>query len=267
MTSAPLPLLATTTVLGMVVGASLNVLVSRVIWDDSDDTGGAGGPRCAQCGVAIKARHNLPIVGWLLLRGRCDNCGDGVSVRYLLVEAITGVLFAAVTLRFGMSVQLPAYLFLAATCTALALIDIDSRRLPNSVLLPAYVISALLLMPAGAADANWHPAERALAGALALQAIYLSLALAQPTSVTFGDVKLAGLLGLYLGWLSWEAILVGAVGGLLVGGLTGMAVNVSRGRHASSVVTLGPGMVLAAGGAVFVTVPLTEWYASLVGAT
>jgi leader peptidase (prepilin peptidase)/N-methyltransferase len=263
MTAVPLYVLGPIVALGLVIGSFLNVVIYRVPRQESIVFPGS---HCTRCEAPVKARHNIPVVGWLVLRGRCHECHCAISPRYPLVEAGTAALFAAVTLRFGITVELPAYLFFAAMGVTLAMIDFDVRRLPDSIVLPSYVVSALLLMPAGAADAVWWPAVRGLIGAATLSAIYFALALAYPGGVTFGDMKLAGLLGLYLGFLSLGAILIGAVGGLFIGGFGGTMINAARSREGSVAIALGPCMVAAAGGALFLTTPITNWYATWVGA-
>jgi leader peptidase (prepilin peptidase) / N-methyltransferase len=185
------------------------------------------------------------------------------SARYRLIELGTATLFGAVTIRFGWSVELPPYLYLAAVGVALALIDFDLRRLPDSVILPSYIVTVVLLMPAGAASADWHSALRALAGMVALLALYFALALAYPNGLGFGDVKLAGLVGLYLGWLSWNALFLTAVGGLLIAGVSGTTAWLTNHATRSAAVRIGPCLVTAAVLALFVTVPISTWYASL----
>jgi leader peptidase (prepilin peptidase)/N-methyltransferase len=188
------------------------------------------------------------------------------SARYPVVELGTAVLFAAVTLRFGVSIQLPAYLYLATVGVALTLIDFDVRRLPDSVILPSYIVTVVLLMPAGAAAADWHAAVRALAGMVALLALFFALAMAYPNGLGFGDVKLAGLIGLYLGWLSWSALLLTALGSLLLAGTIGTTAVVTKHGTRSLAVPIGPCLVGAAVLALFVTTPVSTWYASLLPA-
>jgi leader peptidase (prepilin peptidase)/N-methyltransferase len=248
---------------GLVIGSFLNVVIDRVPQQQSIIFPGS---HCPECNTAVKFRHNVPVLGWLVLRGHCRSCRAAISARYPLVEIGTAALFAAITLRFGMTVALPAYLFLAAVGITLAMIDLDVRRLPDSIVLPSYVVAALLLMPAGAVDAAWWPAVRGLIGALTLSAIYFTLALAYPGGVTFGDMKLAGLLGLYLGFLSWAAILIGAIGGLFIGGVGGTALNAIRNRDGTVVVAFAPCMAVAAGGALLFSTPITNWYATWTGA-
>lgn len=254
------PVAALVGLLGLAVGSFLNVVIYRVPRDESIISPPS---RCPHCETRLKRRHNVPLLSWLALRGKCAYCSDPISARYPLVEAVTAILFVALTLRFGLSMALPAYLYLAAISVTLTMIASDDLRLPDTIVLPSYVLAVLLLMPAGAGVGDWYPAARALAGMTALCAIYFALTLAYPTALNFADVKLAGLLGLYLGWLSWAAILVGAFGGLLIGALAagfGMA-RQHGGRSARAAV--GPCMIVATGLALFVTVPVTTWYASL----
>lgn len=261
--TAPLPIVALIGLLGLVIGSFLNVVIHRVPRAES-----LFFPRshCTTCGTAIKMRHNVPVLGWLVLRGRSACCQHRISSRYPLVEAGTAALFVAVTLRFGLTAALPAYLYLAAVVVALALIDLDVRRLPDSIVLPAYIVSVLLLMPAGAVDGDWRAAERAMLAMGALWIVYLGLALAYPRALRPGDVKLAGLLGLYLGWLSWSTVLVGGFGGFLIGGVGGAALVATR-RHRGTAIPLGPCMIAAAVLALFVAAPICSWYAASLSVT
>lgn len=257
--STPPVVVATLGGFGVLVGSVLTMLVYRVpreqplLWRSS---------HCPSCKEALRARHTVPLVSWVVLRGRCVHCHERVSVRYPLIELGTGVLFAAITLRFGVTVQLPAYLFLAAVGLVLGLIEFDVRRLPDSVVLPSYVVSVLLLMPAGAADADWRTAARAMVSMAALWLVFFVLALAYPAAVEMGDAKLAGLLGLYLGWLSWGTVLIGTFGAFFIAAVTTGSVAVGRRGSSAYAVPFAPCMVAAAVLALFVAVPITSWYGS-----
>jgi leader peptidase (prepilin peptidase)/N-methyltransferase len=247
-------------VLGLAVGSFLNIVIYRVPREESVIFPGS---HCTSCNVPVKARHNVPVLGWLVRRGKCAMCEAPISIRYPLVEAGTAVLFAAIVLRFGLSVQLPAYLYLAAVGVTLAMIDFDVRRLPDSIVLPSYVVSVLLLMPAGAVSGEGWVAARALIGMGALWTMYFAIAMAYPTGVGFGDVKLAGLLGLYLGYLGWGALLIGGFGAFVIGGASGVAlIAIGRATRATSI-PFGPSMIAAAVLALFVAVPVTTWYGSI----
>jgi leader peptidase (prepilin peptidase)/N-methyltransferase len=179
-----------------------------------------------------------------------------------MVELGTGFLFALLTVRLGLTANLPAFLYLAGVATALALIEFDSHEMPNSILLPSYVGSVLLLMPAGAADGDWRGAARGATGMVLLGFLYLALAVTHPSVISAGAIKLAGLIGLYLGWLSWPALLFGAIGALLAAAL---GMRWTRGRNRSGTVhqPLAALLVLAAAGAVFLSAPIAHWYTAV----
>src|SRR5262245_14704097 len=159
--------------LGLLVGSFLNVVIHRVPRGESLLRPGS---HCPRCQIPILPWHNVPIIGWLLLRGRCVACRTRISARYPLVEAGTAALFVAITARVGVTAELPAYLYLAAIAVALAMIDIDVKRLPNAIVLPSYVVAVALLLPAALADGAWSSAGRALLAATALWAFYFALA-------------------------------------------------------------------------------------------
>jgi leader peptidase (prepilin peptidase)/N-methyltransferase len=187
-----------------------------------------------------------------------------VSLRNVSVELISAVLFAAVTARFGISLELPAYLYLVTVGVALPLARFD--RLPDAIILPSYVVTVMLLMPAGAASANWYAGVRGLSGMVALLALYFALALAYPNGLDFSDVKLAGLVGLCLGWLSWNALFLTAVGSLLMICIAGTAAVLTGPGRAAVAVRVTPCLACAAVLALFLTVPISNWYASLLPA-
>jgi leader peptidase (prepilin peptidase)/N-methyltransferase len=235
-----LALVAGCALLGLLVGSFLNVVVWRVPRGESVVSPPSA---CPGCGHVIRPRDNVPVVSWLVLRGRCRDCGATISPRYPLVELATAALFALVAWRLGSTWALPAYLYLAATAVALTMIDIDVRRLPNSIVLPSYVVAALLLLLPAAATGDWNAYLRALLGAAALFVGYFALAFAYPAGMGFGDVKLAGVLGLYLGWLGWGELAVGAFLGFLLGGVWGIALLVTRRAGRKSAIPFGPFML------------------------
>jgi leader peptidase (prepilin peptidase) / N-methyltransferase len=257
-------LLVLVAVLGLAVGSFLNVVIHRVPRDESVIRPAS---HCPSCDTVIKARHNVPVLGWLALRGKAACCGVAISFRYPLVEALTAVLFVAVTLRFGFTAELPAYLYLAAISIALAAIDLDVYRLPNAIVLPSYAVAAVLLVPACIVDGTGAPAIRALIAMAALWLFYFGLRAAYPKGMGFGDVKLAGLLGLYLGWLGWSSVAVGAFAAFLVGGIVGVALMSLRRAGRRTAIPFGPAMLAGAFLAVFAAAPLANWYASLTGLT
>lgn len=247
--------------LGLIIGSFLNVVIWRVPRGESIVSPPSA---CPQCGHEIRAYDNIPVVSWLVLRGKCRDCGHPISARYPLVELGTGLLFAAMAWRFGLSWELPAYLYFAAIAVALALIDLDTRRLPNVITLPSYAVAgALLLLPA-VLDGSWDAYLRAWLGGLALFAFYFLLAFIYPAGMGFGDVKLAGVIGLYLGWLGWGSVLVGAFLGFLLGAVVGVALIVFGSAGRKSAIPFGPFMLAGAFIAVLWGQNLSDLYATAV---
>jgi leader peptidase (prepilin peptidase)/N-methyltransferase len=248
-------------VLGLLVGSFLNVVIHRVPRGESVVRPPS---RCPGCGQDIRARHNVPVVGWLVLRGRCAGCGTRISVRYPLVELGAAVLFALLALRLDPP-DLPAFLYFGAIGIALALIDLDCRRLPNAIVLPSYpVLVVLLTASAWWRGDGWSLARAGIGGA-ALFGFYLLLALAYPAGMGFGDVRLAGLLGGILAYLSWPALLVGAFGGFLLGAVAGVVVLATGKGGRKTALPFGPFMIAAALVAVFAAGPLGQAYQRLTG--
>ena len=252
-------LLCAVALLGLAVGSFLNVVIHRVPRGESLVRPGS---RCPRCGSAIRARHNVPVLGWLILGGRCAGCGTPISVRYPLVEAGTAALFVALAARFGWSPELPAYLYLGAVAVALAAIDLDVMRLPDRIVLPSYGVALVLLVAAALAGGGLGAALRGLAAAAALYGFHVILA-RYPRGMGGGDVKLAPLLGFYLGFLGWSSVAVGVFAGFVLGALVGAGLLATRRAARGTRVPFGPAMLAGAFLAVFATAPITHWYTSL----
>jgi leader peptidase (prepilin peptidase) / N-methyltransferase len=236
-------LLVLVAVLGLVIGSFLNVVIWRVPRGESVVRPPSA---CPSCGHEIRPRDNVPVLGWLLLHGRCRDCGHPISGRYPLVELGCGALFVVMALRFGAEPELPAYLYLAAVGLALAMIDLDTLRLPDALTLPSYAVAAVLLGGAALVSDDGDAALRALVGALALGAFYFLLLFAYPAGMGFGDVKLAPVLGAYLGWISFGALAVGAFLGFLYGGVFGIGAMLAGRAGRKSKVPFGPFMLAGA---------------------
>jgi leader peptidase (prepilin peptidase) / N-methyltransferase len=228
---------------GLVVGSFLNVVIWRVPRGESVVRPPS---HCPACDHAVRPRDNVPVLSWLILRGRCRDCGAGISVRYPLVELATAGVFVALSVRIGLEPELFAFLYLGAIGIALALIDIDVKRLPNAIVLPSYVVVAVLLGTAAAIQGEWGTLLRAVLAGLALYGFYFLLMLVYPRGMGFGDVKLAGILGAYLGWLGWGELVVGSFLAFLVGGVFGLALMVVGLAGRKSAIPFGPWMLLGA---------------------
>jgi len=170
----------------------------------------------------------------------------GPSVPAPVVMAVAALLFVLAALRFGISAELPAYLVLAAAGVLLAVVDLRHRLLPNRVVGPASLAGALLLTGAAAVDGRWDDLGRAGLGAVVLFAVFLLLALISPSALGMGDVKLAGLLGLHLGWLSWHAVLLGAAAGFVVQAVLSLVLLAARRIDLRGELPFGPAMLAGA---------------------
>ena len=247
-------------VVGLVIGSFLNVVVWRVPRGESIVTPPSA---CPRCGHRIRARDNVPVLSWLLLRARCRDCGAPISARYPLVELATGVLFVLVVLRIGWTAELPTYLYLAAIGLALALIDLDTHRLPDPIVLSAYPVLAVGLTAASWAHGDWGSLLRAVIGGAVLWGLYFVL-LAIKGGMGFGDVKLAGVLGAGLAWLGWGTFVIGAFAAFLLGGLFGVALILAGRAGGKTKVPFGPWMVLGAAVGVAVGEPVWSAYLDLI---
>jgi leader peptidase (prepilin peptidase)/N-methyltransferase len=254
-------------VFGLVIGSFLNVVVYRVP---------AGIPltresRCPRCDAPVRAWQNVPVVSWMLLRGRCATCRTAISARYPLVEIATALAFLGVVWAAtetvavagvdGSSIAvLLAYLWLAAVSVALTLIDLDVQRLPNAIVLPSYAVAFGLFAIAASLGADPMGLVRAAVGAAAMYGFYALLRLIRPDGMGGGDVRLAGVLGIYLGWIGWGALAVGGFAAFVLGGLYGVAVIVARRAGRRDAIPFGPWMLAGAWLGIAAGEPLAQAY-------
>lgn len=238
--------------LGLVVGSFLNVVIHRVPRKESVVLPSS---RCPTCKEAISAKDNIPVVSYLLLKGRCRYCGERISIRYPIVEGLTGLLFGAAAYKFGISLELLWSLTLIAALIALAGIDLEHRLLPNVLTLPAAL--AGLILSALKDPAAWWTY---IAAAVAVGGALFTLAVARPGGMGMGDVKLGVMLGAFLGWYAALAVFIGALSGALAG-----VILIGSGK-ATRKSPLPFGVFLALGGLVvlFEGPDLWGWYMSLV---
>jgi leader peptidase (prepilin peptidase) / N-methyltransferase len=248
--------------LGLFIGSFLNVVIYRVPRGESVVSPRS---RCPGCGQELAWYDNVPVLSWLVLRGRCRTCGEPISARYPVIEALTVVVFGA--LAWALAAQpwaVPAYLWVGGLGIALAAIDLDTQRLPDALTLPSYpVVGALLLVPAISYD-DWGAYLRAWLAAVAMAAFYFLLAFIKPGAMGMGDVKLAGVLGLVLGWLGWGVVLFGGFLGFLLGGVLGVGLMLAGKAGRKSKIPFGPFMVVGAFIAVLWGQDFVNWYVDTV---
>lgn len=238
-------------ILGAILGSFASALAYRL---PRGENWVSDRSRCPECGATIRARDNVPIVSWLLLRGRCRDCSEPISVRYPLVEAGLGSLFAATYLIVGDDPwwRLALGLVLCFVLVTITLTDLDLRVIPNKVVL-AGALTAVALVAIG--DADELP-EHAIAAAAAGGALFL-VAIAYPRGMGMGDAKLVGMMGLFLGRAVAPAVLIG----FAVGALVGVALIARHGAQArKQAVPFGPFLALGAVIGLWFGEDIVDWY-------
>lgn len=248
------------TVLGLLIGSFLNVVIWRVPRGENLNHPSS---HCPVCDHPIRPYDNIPVVSWLALRGRCRDCGTPISIRYPLVEAFTAAAFAVTAASIGISWLLLPMLWFVAVGIALAMIDIDLRRLPNSIVLSSWAAVGFGLTLTAVMEDSFGDLARAGLGALAMGGVYLLLALIYPAGMGMGDVKLAVLLGMVLGWFGWAQVVVGFFLGFLLGAVWGIGLMIVKGSGRKTAVPFGPFMIVGCWLALLWGQQLANWYGDI----
>lgn len=257
--------------LGLVIGSFLNVVIWRVPRGESIV---APPSACPKCSSHIRWFDNIPVLSWLLLKARCRNCGNSISWRYPLVELLTGIVFVALcwnllgrSFEYVELLELLPLFYLGSIGVALALIDLDTHKLPNKIVLPSYAVVFLLLtlvlfaeFSVGQQSFAWDALLQVVLGCIALYAFYFVLCVVG--GMGFGDVKLAGVLGMHLGYLGWEYLVIGGFLPFVLGGAFSVLLIVLKKAGRKSGIPFGPWMILGWFVAIFVSQPIADWYIS-----
>jgi leader peptidase (prepilin peptidase)/N-methyltransferase len=246
--------------LGLVVGSFANVCIHRLPRGESIVSPPS---RCPACGARIEARDNLPVLGWLLLRGRCRACRAPISWRYPAVEALNGLLWLALAALHGPRPRTFVEMALVSALLVLSLIDLDHQLLPDVITLPGVVLGIAASFLKDSAVAPLPAAAAALGGWLAFAAVAKAYEKVRGVEgLGQGDWKLAALLGAFLGWQKMLlTVLVASLAGTLVG-LLAMAL---RGRDLRYALPLGTFLGAAGTLVVFVGDFVLRWYRGLFG--
>lgn len=251
--------------LGLIVGSYLNVVIYRLPRGISTVTPRS---RCPECGAAIRAVDNVPVVSYLLLGGRCRACRARISWRYPLLEAATSGLFLASFLRFGVSFEAPAAALFCALMMALAMIDFDHMILPDRLTWPAIALGILLqpfLSWARLWDGPWGAMAGATLGALLGAGILLAVWAAwylirREEGMGLGDAKMLAAIGAFLGW---KGVLVSLFFAALSGSVVGLGLMAWSGLGGKTRLPFGTFLALGGLIALFAGEPLVQAYARL----
>ncbi len=229
-------------VLGLLIGSFLSVVIARVPAGESIVRPAS---HCPLCGTEIAPRDNIPVVSWLLLRARCRTCKAPISWRYPLVELGTAALFALTAAVVGPHADLPAHLFLVAGFVALGVIDIDTKRLPVKVLWPTYGLAACGFIIAALVDDRYGDLGRAAIGSAAGFFVVRTIHAVRPDGMGYGDVRLAAVCGMALGWHGLADVALGLYGSFVLGALISVPLLVLRRARLKSAIPFGPFLVVA----------------------
>ena len=242
---------------GLAVGSFLNVVIYRVPRNES-----VVSPRskCPSCGAPIKDRDNIPVLSWLLLRGRCRDCHCPISPQYICVELAGGGLFAGSAARLGFRWDLPAFLVLLAGLLALAVVDLDHMILPKKIVYPTLAMVAGLLVLAAAMTGEWHNLLVAAICSISWFIVFFLMNLASPRILGFGDVRLALIIGLGLGWLGWRYVILGLFAANLIGAVVGVTLIALKKMTRNQPIPYGVFLALGTALAIFAGPEIISWF-------
>jgi leader peptidase (prepilin peptidase)/N-methyltransferase len=237
-------------ILGAIVGSFLNVVAYRLPRGESL----AHPPsRCPNCGAPVKPYDNVPVLSWLLLRGRCRNCKEPISVRYPLVEAGTALLCALVVVAKGADGDAVIGIVFVLLLVPITLIDLEHRIIPNKITYPGAVLAVVLVAVFDSDSLVEHLISGAAAGGFLLVA-----AIVQPRGMGMGDVKLALMMGLFLGRAVAPGMFVALIAGSLIGALIIARVGAKKGRKTA--IPFGPYLALGGLVGLFAGDEIVDWY-------
>ncbi len=246
-----------TGILGLIFGSFGTVAAWRIPRRESIVTGRS---HCPSCGATITALENIPVVSWLVLRGRCRHCGNPISVRYPLIELVTGILFALGAARFGRSVETFVFAAFFWVLVVLTVIDVDHKLLPNRVVYPSFVAGWAGLTAAALVDGEPGRLLDAAVGSAIFGGTFFLIALVAQKGMGLGDVKLGFVLGTFLGYVRLGLVPLGMFLSFLTGALIGLAVMVSSGGNRKMQIPFGPFLALGTVLAIFAGEPLLDAY-------
>jgi leader peptidase (prepilin peptidase)/N-methyltransferase len=246
-------------IIGAVLGSFFNVVIYRVPRGESIIRPPSA---CPACGTRIRAWDNVPILSYLILRGRCRHCGGRISPRYVIVEALSGLLPALLFMRFGTAPSFWVFWPLSYVLLILSFIDLDLRIIPDKVTLPG-ILLGLAVAPLAGLLGFWESLLGVAVGGGALYLIgLLGELVLRKESMGGGDVKLAAMLGAFLGW---KMILVSLFVAFLTGAVVGVVVMFAKRDDWDHAIPFGPFIALGTVVAILWGGPVLAWYAALLG--
>jgi len=244
-------------VFGTILGSFLNVCIGRIPAGESIVFPPS---HCPRCGAGVAPRDNIPLLSYVLLRGRCRSCGRAISVRYPAVEALTGVMLVLLLYRFGLSSQVGVYAVFVAALIIVSFIDLDHQIIPDVISLPGIVLG-LLAAAVGQGPPLLDSAIGVLVGGGSLYAVAAGYhALTGREGMGGGDIKLLAMIGAFLGW---QAVFVTLILGSFAGSIVGVALILLSGKDRRVPIPFGPFLACGAVCALTFGDELIRWYLHL----
>lgn len=253
----PVGLVVACAVVGLVVGSYLTVLIERVPKRISVVRPVS---RCPSCEQPLSVGDLIPVLSWIRAQGRCRYCGERTGLRYPLVELGTAALFAVTAARIGADPALPGYLLFVAALVAISVIDLDHFIIPNRIVYPTLFASVPLLTFAAVVDGDGAALARAAIGGLLAWLGLLVIHLISPRGMGFGDVRLASVIGVYAGWISYTHVLLAIFLGFFVAAIVGILLLLTRRRGRKDPVPFGPFLAIGAIVAVLAGDEILDWW-------
>ena len=229
-------------ILGLIFGSFATAVAYRLPRDESISTGRS---KCPNCGNTITAIQNIPFFSYVVLRGRCKHCGERISIRYPLIELATALLFLAAAWKFEVSAEAVIYAGFFWALVVLTVIDLEYKLLPNKIVFPTFIAGWLALAIAALAGGDAGRLLDAAIGAAIFGGFFFLVAFIYPAGMGGGDVKLAFVLGTFLGYAGGPGVvLVGMFLSFLLGAIIGVIVMKATGGDRKKQVPFGPFLAL-----------------------
>ena len=245
-------------ILGLVFGSFATVAAHRIPKHESIV---GGRSRCPNCGHTIRAAENVPLFSFLIQRGRCRGCGQRISPRYPLIEVATAVLFGLSAAKFGASVEAIVFAAFFWVLVVLTAIDIDYRLLPNRVVYPAFATGWVGLGMAALVNEDLSSLRDAAMGALIFGGFFFVVAFIYPVGMGGGDVKLAFVLGTFLGYVGGPGVVaVGMFLAFVLGGVVGVVAMVVSRAGRKTQIPFGPFLALGTVLGIFLGQAIVDFY-------
>jgi len=240
--------------LGLVIGSFSNVCIYRIPKNESIVFPAS---HCASCQTPIKAMDNIPLLSYFLLKGKCRNCGENISIRYPIVEFLTGAVYILIFLIYGRSLQTLVYTILSSALIIISFIDLDEQIIPDEISLSGIVIGFLISF-----FVPYISYFNSLLGILAGGGIIFLIALAglaifKKEAMGGGDVKLAAMIGAFIGW---RYIILSLFIGFFIGAVTGILLILSKVKNKDDIIPFGPFIVLGSILTILWGKNLLSWY-------